>query len=162
MVTATASLMLAKNPQLTGEQIADILEKTAQPINQNEWDGQTGFGLLNAAAALRAVTDDHLIVMITNMHFNRDRRDRLTSLDLYGTVRGQYKEFTIEAGKGKIPLGFRKIAGPFQGQYNYQLITRLVIQDVLRGSDEWVLRFKVIDDQGKEHLVSTSFTLPGK
>ncbi len=162
MVTATASLILAKDPQLTGEQIADIIEKTAQPISHNDWDGQTGFGLLNASTALRATVDDHLLVMITNMHYNRDRRDRLTSLDIYGTVKGTYKEMTIEAGRGKNALGFRKIAGPFSGAYDNQLIARLVIQDVLRGSDEWVLRLKVIDDQGKEHIASTSFKFPDK
>ena len=162
MVTATASLILAKDPQLTGEQIADIIEKTARPINQNDWDGRTGFGLLNASAALRAAVSDQLLIMITNMHYNRDRRDRLTSLDIYGTVKGSYKELTIEAGRGKQPLGFRKIAGPFSGIYDNRLIARLVIQDVLRGSDEWVLKIKVIDDQGKEHTASTYFTLPEK
>ena len=69
---------------------------------------------------------------------------------------------TIEAGRGKNALGFRKIAGPFHEQYNDQLITRLGIQDVLRGSNEWVLRLKVIDDQGKEHYASTSFNFPDK
>jgi hypothetical protein len=162
MVTATASLMLAKNPALTGEQIADIIEKTAQPTNHNDWDDQTGFGLLNASSALRAVADDHLLVMITNMHYNRDRRGRLTSLDIYGTVEGPYKEMTIEAGRGKQPLGFRRIAGPFNGLYDNQLIARLMIQDVLRGSDEWVLRLKVVDDQGKEHIASTYFIFSEK
>src|ERR1019366_2116496 len=116
---------------------------------------RTGFGLLNASAALRASVDDHLLVMITNMHYNRNRRDRLTSLDIYGTVKGPYKEMTIEAGRGKQPLGFRKIAGPFQGEYNNSFIARLEIQDVLRGSNEWVLRLKIVDDQGKEHIAST-------
>jgi hypothetical protein len=127
-----------------------------------DWSDQTGFGLLNARSALRAAVGDKLLVMITNMHFNRDMRGRLTSLDIYGTVRGQYRQLTIEAGRGKMPLGFRKIAGPLQGQYDYQLIARLVIQDVLRGSDQWVLRLKVVDDQGKEHYASTSFDFPGK
>jgi len=162
MVTATASLILAKNPQLTPEQVADIIRQTATPLGKTDWDDKTGFGLLNASAALRASVSDQLLVMITNMHYNRDNRGHLTSLDIYGTVRGAYKEFSIEGGRGKTPMGYRTIAGPFHGQYNYQFITRLVIRDVLRGSDEWVLRLKVIDQDGKEHIASTYFNFPGK
>jgi hypothetical protein len=162
MVTATASLVWAKNPALTAQQVADIIRQTATPIGKADWSDQTGFGMLNAAAALRAETSGKMLVSITNLHFNRDVRGRLTSLDIYGTVRGSYKELNIEAGRGKQPMGFRTIAGPFHDQYDCRLIARLVIQDVLRGSDEWVLRLKVSDDQGKEHIAATHFIFPGK
>jgi len=162
MVTATASLVWAHDPSLTNSQVADIIRVTAKPMYNVDWNYQTGFGLLNAAAALRATAGDHLIAMITNLHFNFDNRHRLTSLDVYGTVRGNYRQFTVEAGRGKMPGGYNQIAGPFQGQYDYKLIARFSIRDVLRGSDEWVLRLKVIDAQGNEHYASTHFIFPGK
>ncbi len=64
-----------------------------------------------------------------------------------GTVRGKIKEFTIEAGKGRNPGKFISVAGPFKEQLNYQHITRLILQDVMRGS-EWILRIRATDDQG--------------
>ena len=73
MVTATASLIWAKNPQLTDQQVADIIGARPHRLARHDWNDQTGFGLLNAGAALRATAvDDKLIAMITNMHFNRD------------------------------------------------------------------------------------------
>lgn len=162
MVAATASLIWAKNPDLTNQQVIDIILSTAKSKDGQQWNGMTGSGMLDAAAALRATSDEKLIVMVTNMHINRDMANNLTSVDVYGTVRGKFKEFTIEAGKGKLAHSFNKVAGPFQTQYSYQFIARLNIHDVLRGSKDWVLRIKVIDNNGQEHTASEPFSLPDK
>ena len=75
-------------------------------------------------------------------------------------MRGQFKEYTLEAGKGKNASRFTPVAGPFSAQADYQHIARLNVQDVLRGADDWILRIRVIDTNGQEHIVSTPFTLP--
>ncbi len=160
MVAATASLIWAKNPQLTNQQVVDLMLATAKDMGDPGWDGMFGAGLLNASAALRAQADGQTIVMFTNMHFNRDARGKTVSLDIGGSVRGRIKEFTIEAGKGKNPGKFTVVAGPFKEQVNYQHIARLILQDVMRGSDDWVLRIRAIDDAGQEHIASTPVTLP--
>ena len=120
----------------------------------------TGAGLLNASAALRSETTEGLTVMFTNLRVNRDARDQVVSVDVFGTVRGQFKEFAIEVGKGKNATRFTTVAGPYGEAVDYQHIARLNVQDVLRGADDWILRIKAIDDTGKEHLASTPFTLP--
>ncbi len=162
MVTGTASLILAKDPQLTGQQVADILRATAIPIGEGSWNHMTGFGLLNAQAALRATVGDGLVAMITNIHVNRDLGERSSSVDVYGTVKGHFKEFTLEAGRSSGLRSFRRVAGPFQKSYDYQLIARLDIRRVLYGIKSWTFMLKVIDDQGKEHYAGTSFNLPEK
>ncbi|TAJ74906.1 MAG: hypothetical protein EPO42_14505, partial [Gallionellaceae bacterium] len=160
MVAATASLLWAKNPALTNEQVADIILATATDMGDSGWDGMTGAGLLNAAAALRADTSEKLTVMITNIRTNRDPRGKVVSVDVYGTVRGTFKEYTVEAGKGKNATRFNAVAGPYREGSDYQHITRLIVQDVLRGSDEWILRIRAVDNNGREHIASTPFTLP--
>jgi hypothetical protein len=160
MVTATASLIWAKSPHLTNQQVADILLATATDMDEEGWDGMTGAGLLNAATALRAETDGQLVLMFTNLRVNRDMRDHVISVDVFGTVRGSFKEFTVEVGKGKHPGRFETVAGPFQEAYNYQHIVRLDVQKSLRGSADWVFRIKAIDANGKERIASTPFTLP--
>ncbi len=160
MVTATASLLWAKNPNLTNQQVADIILATATDMDEKGWDGMTGYGLLNAASALRADVDEKLILMFTTLRINRDINDRVISVDVFGTVRGKFKEFTIEVGKGKNPGGFKTVAGPFQDDHNYQHIVRLNVHQYLRGSADWVFRIKAIDKDGKEHFASTPFTLP--
>ena len=160
MVAATASLIWAKNPELTNQQVADIILATAADMGDKGWDGMTGAGLLNAAAALRAETTEYLTIMFTNLRLNEDASGEVISVDVYGTVRGAFKEFTIEAGKGKNPGGFKTVAGPFQNEVDSRHIARLKVKDILRGSKEWVLRIKAVDENGKEHLASTPFTLP--
>lgn len=160
MVAATASLIWAKNPNLTNQKVADIILSTATDMGDPGWDGMTGAGLLNASAALRAGVDEKLILMFTNLRVNTDTRDEVISVDVYGTARGEFKDLTIEAGKGKNPGRFETIAGPFQKQYNDEYIVRLHVKEVLRGSADWVLRIKAVDDNGKEHIASTPLTLP--
>ncbi len=160
MVAATASLIWAKNPNLTNRQVADIILATATDMGDTGWDGMTGAGLLNASAALRSEESKDLAIMFTNLRVNRDNRDKVVSVDVYGTVRGQFKEYTVEAGKGKNASRFAAVSGPYNGEADYQHIARLNVQDVLRGADDWILRIKVIDANGKEHIASTPFTLP--
>jgi len=161
MVTATASLILTKNPLLTGEQIADIIRSTATPMGEGNWNDQTGFGFLNAAAALRAVPGQGVVAMITNIHINSDNRDRVSSVDVYGTVRGDIKQFTLEAARNGSG-SFRQVAGPFQTSYDNRLIARLDIRRVLYGSKEWRFRIKVTDHDDKEYTASASLNFPDK
>ena len=133
MVAATASLIWAKNPNLANEQVADMILATATDMGDAGWDGMTGTGLLNASAALRADANAYLTVMFTNLRINRDIHDKVVSVDVYGTVRGQFKEYTLEAGKGKNASRFTPVAGPFSAQADYQHIARLNVQDVCAG-----------------------------
>ena len=160
MVAATASLIWAKNPDLTNQQVADLILATATDMAEPGWDGMTGAGLLNASAALRSDATGQLTIIFTNLRVNRDQRDQVVSVDVFGTVRGQFKEYTVEAGKGKNASRFTPVAGPFSAQADYQHIARLNVQDVLRGADDWILRIRVIDTSGQEHIASTPFTLP--
>ncbi|MBI5150565.1 MAG: S8 family serine peptidase [Candidatus Omnitrophica bacterium] len=160
MVAATASLIWAKNPNLTNQQVADIILATATDMGDPGWDGMAGAGLLNASAALRSDATAQLTVMFTNLRVNRDVRDQVVSVDVYGTVRGRFKEYTVEAGKGKNASRFTVVAGPYHEASDYGHISRLIVKDVLRGADDWILRIRVIDPNGQEHIASTPFTLP--
>jgi Subtilase family/Domain of unknown function (DUF4114) len=51
-VTGVASLVWAANPDLNFKQVIQILESTATDLKTPGWDGDTGFGLLNSAAAI--------------------------------------------------------------------------------------------------------------
>lgn len=51
-VTGAASQMWARNPELSYQQIIDILKSTATDLKTPGWDEQTGSGLLNTAAAI--------------------------------------------------------------------------------------------------------------
>ncbi len=160
MVTATASLLLARDPSLTNRQIADIILSTATDMDEKGWDGMTGAGLLNASAALRAQASNKLFVLFTNIRFNRNVEDKLVSVDVFGTVNGEFREFTLEVGKGKNARSFNPVAGPFNQPYRSQFIARLPVKEFLRGSNDWIFRLRVIDQSGQEHIATTPFAFP--
>ena len=54
LVSGTITLMLARNPYLTPGQIRSILEQTADDLEDPGYDLFTGYGRLNAAAAVAA------------------------------------------------------------------------------------------------------------
>lgn len=148
MVTATASLLLAKNPNLTNKQLEDILLGTATDIDNEGWDEKTGAGILNAAEALRANPDDMLTVKITGLEVNRDGRKRLESVDVFGTVRGKgLKEFTVGLGKGKRAGRFKQVAGPFNLQADHNWLAR-IDKKFFKGSKDWVVQLKATDKDG--------------
>src|SRR5258706_3848716 len=60
LVTGVASLMLAKNPNLTAEQIKRMLMMSADDIEAPGWDQLTGYGLVNARQAIEADPDYYL------------------------------------------------------------------------------------------------------
>ncbi|MCA9404825.1 MAG: S8 family serine peptidase, partial [Candidatus Omnitrophica bacterium] len=160
MVSATASLIWAKNPDLTNDQVRSILLETATDMNDEGWDGMTGAGLLNAAAAMRASADESVTVMITNLRVNTDVRDKAISLDMYGSVRGDVREYYIEVGKGKRADKFETVAGPFRDNIEYKLIDRIDIREHMRGSNHWIIRLRVVGADGQERIASTHFELP--
>ena len=71
-VSGVAALVLSVNPNLTGQQVRDILESTAQKVggynyqsNQNHpngtWNDEMGYGLVDAYAAVQKAMPDLLI-----------------------------------------------------------------------------------------------------
>ena len=54
IVTGIVSLMLSKNPKLTPDQVKEILQQTAKDVEVPGVDQYTGYGVVDAAAALRA------------------------------------------------------------------------------------------------------------
>ncbi|MEM7134135.1 MAG: S8 family serine peptidase [Chloroflexota bacterium] len=68
-VAGIASLILSINPQLTRQQVVDIIEQTAQKVsgynyqnvvgrNNGGWNDEMGYGLVDAFAAALEATDD--------------------------------------------------------------------------------------------------------
>jgi len=56
MVAAAAAWLWTARPTLTVSQVADILRSTAHPVGPSRFSTQTGYGIVNVAAALAAPT----------------------------------------------------------------------------------------------------------
>jgi len=158
MVAATASLLLAKNPNLTPAQIEDILQVTAQDIYDEGWDGESGAGILDAAAALNRSPDGILTVKINRLQPNFDDRKKLESVDVYATVRGPFESFTVGVGKGKRAERFDPVAGPFTKVADNAWVTR-INKDDLRGSRDWIVAVEAKDKTGQEVTARSELNL---
>ena len=157
MVAATASLMLVKNPDLTVNQLEDILLSTAKPLDKERWNGLTGAGLLDAAKALRANPQDTFDVKITKVKSVYNHK-KLEFVDVYATVRGAVDYFTVEVGRGKNAHGFSPVMGICAQEANDDLVAHIT-NDKLRGSNDWVLLVRALDKSGKEYQARTALTI---
>lgn len=158
MVAATASLLLAKNPNLTNSEIEDILQATATNMYEEGWDGQSGAGLLNAAKALRTNPDHLLTVKVTKLQPNWKEKGKLESIDIYGTVRGDVDSFVVELGKGKHPGRFKPVTGAFTAPAENAWVAQ-ISEDEFRGSKDWVIQINAKGKDGKNHTAQVDFNL---
>jgi serine protease len=53
-VAGAAALVLSRNSSLSPAQVKDILQRTARNLGSSGWDSQTGYGVIDAAAAVNA------------------------------------------------------------------------------------------------------------
>ncbi len=157
IVAATASLLLAQNPDLTNLDIEDILHRTADDMEEPGWDEYTGAGVLNAKAALSEDVNDRVTAKFTGLDFVDTDRDR--AVNVYATVRGDFESFIVEVGKGERAKKFKYVAGPFVEQANHDLITQIERKEHLRGSKDWVLRITVTHHDGTQTTAHTSLRI---
>lgn len=159
MVAATASLLLAQNPDLTNYDIEDILDRTAVEMYEEGWDGESGAGMLDAASALRLDVNGQLTLKINETRINLDEKKKMESVDVFATARGDFKDFVVELGKGKHASKFEQVAGPFTQQAAHDWVAHLPIQEYLRGSSEWIVRLKATDNNGQAVTAQTLLEL---
>lgn len=159
MVAATASLLLAQNKNLSNLDIEDILHRTATDMYDPGWDEFSGAGLLNAKAALSENVNDRLTVKITEVNMNMDDKKNLESVDVYATVRGDVKSFTVELGKGARADKFQQVAGPYTQAASHNLVAQLIKKEHLKGSREWVIRIVAVDNKGVQTVARTPLVL---
>ncbi len=148
MVAATASLLLVKNPGLTPKQIEDILHASADDISREGWDGESGAGVLNAAKALRTDPKGLMTAKITRLRVNKDKNNKIESVDVFGTVRGAFAEYNVQLAKGKDGSGFKPMTGTFRQEATNDWLARIDYDD-LKGSSDWTVRIAVKDKQGQ-------------
>ncbi len=148
IVAATAALMLSKDPTLAPDDLKAVLAATAVDMEEPGWDDETGFGALDAAAALRGRPEDAAVIQITEVVRNLDDRKRLESVDLYAWIRG-VPRYEVQVGRGERPRRFQPAAGPFSGDRTYEWVARIPASR-LRGGRSWTLRIFGTASDGRE------------
>ncbi|RZV36083.1 MAG: hypothetical protein EX272_09400, partial [Chromatiales bacterium] len=106
IVTGVASLMLSKNPDLTADQVEQILLQTAKDVEKPGRDPYTGHGMVDARAALNADADFSVTAEITGLELFPS--DAPQYVRVRGTIdASDFKRAWMQIGPGENPGGWR-------------------------------------------------------
>ena len=102
IVSGTLSLIMSKSPDINAEQARRMVLNSARDIATPGIDNFTGYGLLDAAAALKADPEFYIESRITDIKVFRNQGKQV--LQVTGTTDAdKFQDATIMVGKGTAP-----------------------------------------------------------
>jgi hypothetical protein len=108
IVSATASMLLAKNPDLTGPQVTDLLLQTAEDLESPGKDKYTGHGMLNAQAAMSVEPGFFVTADITGIQLVQAETGDV--IHVLGSIdASSFKRAWMQIGPGETPGGWRYV-----------------------------------------------------
>lgn len=157
LVSGVASLILAKNPNLSAEQVKRMLLMSADDLEAPGWDPLTGYGMLNARKALEADPEYYLYAELHRIAAARE--SGRTVIQVFGTVMGsQMAEYRLEVGQGDNPTSWRRAGRVSGGPINDNLLGTLTAAD-FGGTGRWTIRLVAQDQKGLTRESRWAFTL---
>ncbi len=146
-VSGVASLLFAKNPSLTGAQVTRMLLNSARDVGAPGWDHLTGYGLVDATAALAA--DPAFFVESRIATVKLEQPGGKYAMRVTGTADADaFGKAWIEIGAGENPTQWQKVVDGIQGPVRDGVLGEFGI-DVLRSSPKWVVRLVTENRNGR-------------
>jgi subtilisin family serine protease len=108
LVSAVASLIWAKYPNLTNVQVERMLLESADDVEDPGWDQFTGAGRLNAVAALKADPNYFLTARIVETTAAEEKGTQL--IKVHGTATGsRLDRYEVQLGQGEKPTKWKTL-----------------------------------------------------
>jgi subtilisin family serine protease len=146
IVSGVASLMLSKNPGLTAGQVKTILEQTADDVEVAGYDQYTGYGLVNAVAALNADANFFVKAFISGVTVIQT--DKGPGVQVNGTaLADQLSGYQIDLGAGEEPAMWTTVASG-ESPVEAGVLGTIAVNN-FQGSAVWMLRLKVKHKNGE-------------
>lgn len=143
-VSGVASLILTKNPGLNAEQLRRMIMYSAKDIDVPGRDQYTGYGLLDAKAALAADPNFFLEAQIDGLKFVNN------NFEVVGTVDAdQFKNAIIEIGQGQNPINWKTVSKEIRSPVKSGPLGIIPLEEV-KGANEWVVRLLAEHKNGKK------------
>ncbi len=145
-VTGVASLLLSINPKLTAAEVKRMILQSAKDIDVPGTDQFTGYGLLDAAAALKADPKFHVDAAIDGVGVVNKGGPQVR---VTGTADAdKFKRAWIEIGKGENPGRWKKVAQVRKAVQGGTLGDIPAAE--FGGAKEWVIRLVVEHRNGRK------------
>jgi subtilisin family serine protease len=156
-VAGVASLLLAKNPRLTPDQLERMLLMSTDNVESPGWDQLTGYGRLNARKALEADPDYYLYAELHRVAPAKE--GGRTVIQAFGTATGSHwGDYHLEVGQGENPTAWRQAGKAVGGQIKDNLLSTLTQGD-FGGSGKWTVRLVTQDKKGLTRESRAGITL---
>jgi len=145
-VSGLASLMIANDPSLTNRQVMNIIKSTARDVGVPGVDQFTGYGIIDAAAALKAPKDYYLFAGISRAEVVQKGGAQV--LRVHGTADANaLKSARLEIGAGETPTTW-KPAGAAQKSAGPDNVLGDIPATAFQGSPLWQIRVVATHDSG--------------
>ncbi|MDX1736567.1 MAG: S8 family serine peptidase, partial [Halioglobus sp.] len=146
-VAGDASLLFSVNPRLTARQVRNMLLQSAVDIEKPGVDPLSGYGRLDAAAALAADPDFYIEALITGVA--TARQDGALVVQVLGDANADsFASARLEIGEGEDPEDWTvvepKIEKPVRGG-----VMAAVPAALLRSAPRWTIRIVVEHENGR-------------
>lgn len=146
IVAATASLLLARSPELSAAEVRRVLMATADDVDRPGRDPYTGHGMVNARTALTAepgfaVTADLSSAEPVNL-------DGVLEIHVRGTIDApQFKRAWVQIGEGEDPRGWKAVGQKRKYPIHDGVIAKISLAE-FQGADLWQVVVSVEDQSG--------------
>ncbi len=147
IVAGVASLLVSNRPDLTGEEIKRILLNSAQDVDTPGIDQYTGYGLVDANAALTANKDFFIEASITGVAVQQTESG--TVVAVMGTTNAdQFSNASIQMGQGDDPAEWKVITDDIEAAVSSGQIGGIPAAE-FAGSTVWVIRLITTHENGR-------------
>ena len=145
IVSGVASLLLSKRPELGPDELLNVLQQSAKDIEVPGQDQYTGFGLVDARAALAAQPGIALHTEISGVEVVT--RDGKQLVQVSGTATADHlARRSLEIGSGETPSRWKRVGEATDAVENGVLGS--MPAEELRGAKIWMIRSVVEHQNG--------------
>jgi subtilisin family serine protease len=146
MVTGTLSLIMARQPDVTAEEARRMVLNSTRDIETPGVDNYTGYGLIDAAAAIKAPRDYYLESRISGVGVVR--KGGKPHLRVTGTATAdRFGKATLYLGQGAAPKKWLRVNVAIK-----ETIDNATLMDLpaglFRGAKEWTIRLVTEHENG--------------
>jgi len=141
LVTGVASLILSTRPELTAEQVRRMILQSARDIDEPGYDQYSGYGLLDAKAALAADPEFFIEAAIAGVRVAKKGRKQV--LEVGGTAEAdRFGRAWLELGKGDKTDSWKKVGKPLRRGVRNGILGEISPTE-FAGARKWTLRLVV-------------------
>ena len=147
IVTGIASLILSKNPDLTPTEVRRMLYQSAKDIEVPGRDQYTGFGRVDATAALNADPAFEIVADITGIEVVQEQGG--VFITVQGTANANdFEHAQIFIGAGENPDDWKGVGEGISRAVSGGRLTSIAAGE-FQGSAVWIIRLVVTHENGK-------------